>query len=143
MPCEYDHDFSRANWIFLPYDVEILSNILCRGSLDERIFLNAAFDDFDFLKYSNLFEMYEFSDSPIFSVEPNPIDVSLACRIFVARSWHSCLSSILGKIMAGMLPTDSSRKQSACRSELVITYGIKWVDNQYPPAPECETLQIR
>ena len=29
------------------------------------------------------------------------------------------------KIMAGILPTDSSRKQSACRSESAITFGIK------------------
>ena len=76
--------------------------------MDEKIFLSTSFDDFDFLKYSNLFEMYEFTDSPIFSVEPGPTEISLLERIFVARSLHSRLPSILGKIIAGIFPTDSS-----------------------------------
>ena len=74
----------------------------------KTFFFSTPFDDFDFLKYSNLFEMYELSDSPIFSVEPNPTEISLLDRIFADRSSHSRLSRILGKIIAGIFPTESS-----------------------------------
>ena len=73
--------------------------------------------------------MYEFSDSPIFSVEPNPTEISLLDRIFADRSSHSRLSRILGKIIAGIFPTESSWKYSVCRSESVIIFGIEWVGN--------------
>ena len=77
---------ASMQFVIISHDAEIFVNIFCCESVDEKIFLSTSFDDFDFLKYSNLFEMYEFTDSPIFSVEPNPIDVSLTCRIFAARS---------------------------------------------------------